>query len=90
MLNPVKSLEYIWIYLVIHKLKFQQILSDRTARRSAVERRDLKPDWKSEKMATSLVVIKAHIISIFFQDFTNPKRMLIRVPFNGRSLPQHS
>ena len=40
--------------VVPEMLKVQAILSDTTVRRSAVDREDLKPHWKSEKKATVL------------------------------------
>ena len=47
------------------------ILSDTTVKRSAVDREDRKPYWKSEKKVKFLKVINNPIIYKFFIDFTN-------------------
>ena len=51
MSNPVKSLGYInaTAQAAPDLLKALAILLDTTVRRSAVDRHDLKPYWKSEK-----------------------------------------
>ena len=52
MQNSVKTLGYIKCYtaqVAPDLLKALAILSDTTARRSAVDQEDLKPYWKSEK-----------------------------------------
>ena len=56
MSNPVKSLGYIKCHSLSspRTVKPLAILSDTTVRRSAVDREDLKPYWKSEKKATFL------------------------------------
>ena len=69
-------------------LKVVAILSDTTVRRSAVDREDLKPHWKSEKKATFLQVINNSIIYKFFKDFTNHrKKTNMVVVFTCRPFP---
>ena len=46
-------------------LKALAILSDTTVRRSAVDREDLKPYWKSEKGHTSLRDQQAYYLQVF-------------------------
>ena len=51
--NAIKSLGYIssaTARIPPDLLKSQTILPDTTVRRSAVDREDLKPNWKSEKL----------------------------------------
>ena len=53
--NPVKSqISSATAHVAPDLLKAQSILSDTTVRRSAVDREDLKPYWKSEKGHISL------------------------------------
>ena len=56
MQNPVKNFGYIKCYCssAPHMLKALAILTDANVRRSAVDREDLKPYWKSEKRPISL------------------------------------
>ena len=79
-LNPVKSYGYIKCYSsssprpITSPTNYQiQILSDTNVRRSAIDREDLNPYWKSEK--------KGHISlgdqqSYCLQVFTNHKTLL--------------
>ena len=69
--NPVKSLIYIYILnatarVATDLLKALAIPSDTAVARSAVDREDLKPYWKSEKKVTFLV--SNPIIYKFFKD----------------------
>ena len=70
-----------------HLLKALAILSDTTVRRSAVDREDLKPYWKSEKRPHSLGDNNPSIYN-FFKDFTNNKKKTNRaVVFSSRPFP---
>ena len=53
-------------------LKTLAILLDTTVRRSAVDREDLKPYWKSEKSNISLGDQQVY----YLQDFTNDRKKL--------------
>ena len=70
-------------------LKAPAILFNTTVRRSAVDRKDLKPNWKSEKKkATYIQVINKSIIYKFFKDFTNRRKKTNRVAvFSCRPFP---
>ena len=56
--------------------------------RSAVDREDLKPHWRSEKKTTFLEVVKNPIIYKFLKDLTNHrKKNNMVVVFNCRPFP---
>ena len=58
-------------------IKALAILSDTTVIRSAVDREDLKPYWKSEKRLISLGDQQLY----YLQDFTNHRQKTNRVVF---------
>ena len=67
--KPVKSLDYIKCHTTARVapdlLKALVILSDTTVRRSAVDREDLKPYWKSEKGHISLGDQQSYYLQVF-------------------------
>ena len=65
------------------------ILSNATVRRSAVEREDLKPYWKSEIGHISLGDNKP-IIYKSFKDFTNYRKKTNKTIVFSITFPQHS
>ena len=67
MSNPIKSFGYIKCYSSIspRPLRVLAILSGTTVRRSAVDREDLKPDWRSEKCHVSLGDQQFYYLQVF-------------------------
>ena len=65
--NSIKSLGYIKCYSLSNPrpAKSLGILSDTTVRRSAVDRKDLKPYWKSEKSQLSLGYQQVYYLQVF-------------------------
>ena len=68
-LSQALSISNTTAQVVPDQLKALANLSDTNIKRSAVEREDLKANWKSEK--TFFQAIKKPIIYQFFKDFTN-------------------
>ena len=69
--NPVKGLGYINCYRSSRKSSSPSNSSDATVRRSAVDREDLKPYWKSEKGHIFLGDQQFYYLQKFVKDFTN-------------------
>ena len=66
--NSIKGLGYLKCYSLISPRTIKKalvILSDTTVRRSAVDREDLKPYWKSEKGHISLGDQQSYYLQVF-------------------------
>ena len=74
--NPVKRLGYLsaTARVALNLLKALAVISDTNVRRSAVDREDLKPYWKSEKRPHKSIMINKSIIYKLFKYFINNRR----------------